>query len=69
MYKYIYIERERFAELDYLVEDFYCYSELLLKCCHFPLATQTKLNCVSSLQVCPTFRTFFPQKSLSEEIR
>ena len=23
---YIYIERERFAELDYLVEDIYCYS-------------------------------------------
>ena len=42
---------------------------LLIKCCHFPLATQTKLNYVSPLQVCPTFHAFFCEKSLSDEMR
>ena len=41
----------------------------LLKYCHFTLATKTKLNCVSALQVCLTFRAFFSEKSLSEEMR
>ena len=42
---------------------------LLIKCCHFPLATKRKRNYVSPLQVCPTFRAFFSEKSLSEEMR